>query len=114
LSNPQLSALFTEKIGDNWLKDLKELRKLEQYLDDPEFRQRWYEIKQANKADLAAYMLKTRNIEVDVNSIFDVQVKRIHEYKRQHLAVLHIIALYNRIKQNPQIDIVPAHFYLWW
>ncbi|MDB9421937.1 glycogen/starch/alpha-glucan phosphorylase [Microcystis aeruginosa CS-563/04] len=110
LSNPQLSALFTEKIGDNWLKDLKELRKLEQYLDDPEFRQRWYEIKQANKADLAAYMLKTRNIEVDVNSIFDVQVKRIHEYKRQHLAVLHIIALYNRIKQNPQIDIVPRTF----
>ncbi|MFM7792120.1 MAG: glycogen/starch/alpha-glucan phosphorylase, partial [Microcystis panniformis] len=92
------------------LKDLKELRKLEQYLDDPEFRQRWYEIKQANKADLAAYMLKTRNIEVDVNSIFDVQVKRIHEYKRQHLAVLHIIALYNRIKQNPQIDIVPRTF----
>ncbi|MEG3439412.1 glycogen/starch/alpha-glucan phosphorylase [Pannus brasiliensis CCIBt3594] len=110
LSNPELSALFTEKIGESWLKDLNELRQLEKYIDDPEFCARWRQIKQDNKRHLAGYILKTRNVEVDINSIFDVQVKRIHEYKRQHLAVLHIIALYNRIKQNPNIDIVPRTF----
>jgi glycogen phosphorylase len=110
LSNPELSALFTEKLGDSWLKDLGELRKIEQFIEDPEFRTRWRQIKQDNKSYLATYILKTRNVEVDINSIFDVQVKRIHEYKRQHLAVLHIIALYNRLKQNPQIDIVPRTF----
>jgi starch phosphorylase len=110
LSNPKLSALVSEKIGDSWLKDLTEMRKLEQFIEDPEFRARWREIKQDSKRNLAGYILKTRNLEVDINSIFDVQVKRIHEYKRQHLAVLHIIALYNRIKQNPHIDIVPRTF----
>ncbi|PSF36838.1 glycogen phosphorylase [Aphanothece hegewaldii CCALA 016] len=110
LSNPKLSQLISEKIGDNWLKDLSEMRQLEAYIDDPEFCTRWRNIKQENKQNLAAYILKTRNIEVDVNSIFDVQVKRIHEYKRQHLAVLHIIALYNRIKQNPNVEIVPKTF----
>jgi starch phosphorylase len=110
LSNPKLSQLITEKIGDNWLKDLDEMRQLEAYIDDPVFCTRWRDIKQENKQNLAAYILKTRNIEVDVNSIFDVQVKRIHEYKRQHLAVLHIISLYNRIKQNPNMEVVPKTF----
>ena len=110
LSNPRLSALITEKIGDHWLKHLDELRRLEAFIDDPDFCQRWYEIKQANKQDLAAYILRHRNVQVDVNSLFDVQVKRIHEYKRQHLAVLHIIDLYNRIKQNPDTDILPRTF----
>nr|ADN14300.1 glycogen/starch/alpha-glucan phosphorylase [Gloeothece verrucosa PCC 7822] len=110
LSNPKLSALYHEKIGDGWLKDLNLLRQLEGYVEDSEFRRRWRDIKQDNKQSLATYILKTRNIEVDVNSIFDVQVKRIHEYKRQHLAVLHIITLYNRIKQNPNLDIVPRTF----
>ena len=80
------------------------------FRSDPDFCHRWYEIKQANKQDLAAYILRHRNIQVDVNSLFDVQVKRIHEYKRQHLAVLHIIDLYNRIKQNPDTDILPRTF----
>ncbi len=110
MSNPKLSALVTEKIGDGWLKDLDQMRGIEKYIGDPAFCKRWREIKHENKVNLAKYIKKTRNIDVDVNSIFDVQVKRIHEYKRQHLAVLNIIALYNRIKQNPTIDIVPRTF----
>jgi starch phosphorylase len=107
LSNPKLSALITEKIGDGWLKNLDEMRGLEAYLTDREFCDRWRTIKQENKRNLAAYILKHKDLEVDINSIFDVQVKRIHEYKRQHLALLHIITLYNRIKHNPDTDIVP-------
>lgn len=110
LSNPQLSALVTEKIGTGWLKNLDEMRQLEAFLEDGAFCQRWYEIKQENKRRLATYMLKYRNIEMDIHSLFDVQVKRIHEYKRQHLAVLEIVTLYNRIKQNPQAEIVPRTF----
>ena len=110
LSNRELSALISEKIGDGWLKNLDEMRKLEKFIEDPKFRQRWREIKQNNKRSLADYILKHRNIQVAPNSLFDVQVKRIHEYKRQHLAVLHIITLYNRIKNNPGIDIVPRTF----
>lgn len=110
LSNPELSALVTEKIGDSWLKNLDEMRKIEKFIDDPEFCDRWRQIKQDNKRHLADYIRKYRGIEMDVNSIFDVQVKRIHEYKRQHLAVLQIIAFYNRIKQNPEIEIVPRTF----
>ncbi len=110
LSNPRLTNLITEKIGDGWLKDIDQMRKIEKFIDDPGFCDRWRQIKQQNKADLAAYIKKTRNIDVNINSIFDIQVKRIHEYKRQHLAVLHIITLYNRIKQNPKIDIVPRTF----
>jgi len=110
MSNPKLSALVTEKIGDGWLKDLDQMRGIEKYISDPDFCKRWRVIKQENKINLAKYIKKTRNIDVDVNSIFDVQVKRIHEYKRQHLAVLNIIALYNRIKQNPGVDIVPRTF----
>nr|WP_217651855.1 glycogen/starch/alpha-glucan phosphorylase [Hydrococcus rivularis] len=110
LSNPRLAKLIAEKIDNGWLKNLDELRKLEKFADDPDFCRRWREIKQENKRDLAAYILKHRGIEVDVNSLFDVQVKRIHEYKRQHLAVLHVISLYNHIKQNPNIDILPRTF----
>ncbi len=110
MSNPKLAELVTEKIGDGWLKDLDQMRGIEKYIDDTAFCKRWRDIKQENKAHLAAYIKKTRNIDVDVNSIFDVQVKRIHEYKRQHLAVLNIIALYNRIKQNPNIELVPRTF----
>lgn len=110
LSNPELSALVTEKIGDGWLKNLDEMRQIEKFVDDPEFCRRWREIKQNNKRNLAAYLLKYRNVQIDVNSLFDVQVKRIHEYKRQHLAALEIIHLYNRIKQNPHTEIVPRTF----
>lgn len=110
LSNPKLAELVTEKIGDGWLKNLDEMRQIEAFINDSDFCHRWREIKQDNKRSLAAYMLKYRNIEVDTNSLFDVQVKRIHEYKRQHLAVLEIISLYNRIKQNPNIEITPRTF----
>lgn len=110
MSNPKLAELVTEKIGEDWLKNLDQMRGIEKYIDDAEFCKRWQEIKQENKADLAAYIKKTRNIDVDVNSIFDVQVKRIHEYKRQHIAVLGIINLYNRIKQDPSIEVVPRTF----
>ena len=110
LSNPELSALVTEKIGDGWLKNLDEMQQLEAFVDDPEFCQRWRAIKQSNKQHLADYLLKTRNMEMDVDSLFDVQVKRIHEYKRQHLAVLEIVTLYHRIKQNPNIEITPRTF----
>jgi starch phosphorylase len=110
LSNPRLTNLITDKIGDSWLKDIDQMRRIEKFIDDPEFCDRWRQIKQQNKADLAAYIKKTRNIDVSIDSIFDIQVKRIHEYKRQHLAVLEIITLYNRIKQNPNINIVPRTF----
>jgi starch phosphorylase len=110
LSNPKLSALITEKIGNGWLKNLDEMRGLEAYLGDPEFCDRWRAIKQENKRNLAGYILKHRDLEVDINSIFDVQVKRIHEYKRQHLALLHIVTLYNRLKENPNLNIVPRTF----
>ena len=111
LSNPRLAKLVTEKTGsDRWLKQLDEMRVLEKYVDDSDFCQQWREIKRLNKMALAAYIKKTRNIDVHVDSIFDVLVKRIHEYKRQHLMVLHIISLYNRIKQNPDVEIVPRTF----
>jgi starch phosphorylase len=110
LSNPELAELVTEKIGDGWLKNLDLMREIEKFVDDPEFCTRWQQIKRSNKASLAAYIKRTRNIDVNIDSIFDVQVKRIHEYKRQHLAVLEIITLYNRIKNNPNIDIVPRTF----
>lgn len=110
LSNPELSALYTEKIGDVWLRDLDKLRQMEPYIEYPEFRDRWHRIKQNNKAKLAEHIAKFNRIEVDVNSMFDIQVKRIHEYKRQHLSIMHVITLYNRIKKNPKLDIVPRTF----
>jgi glycogen phosphorylase len=107
LSNPKLSKLITEKIGDRWVKHLDELRQLEAFVDDPQFCQTWRQIKQDVKRDLAAYIHRKTRISVNPDSIFDVQVKRIHEYKRQHLNVLHVITLYNRIKHNPDCDITP-------
>lgn len=110
LSNPELAELFTEKVGEGWLKDLDKLRAIENYVEDAGFRDRWRQIKLDNKRSLARQILKSTDIEVNLNSLFDVQVKRIHEYKRQHLAVLHIITLYNRLKDNPNLDIVPRTF----
>ena len=110
LSNPKLSQLITEKIGDGWLKDLSQMRALEKYADDSQFGQQWRDIKKANKERLAEYIFKTQGIKVDTNSIFDVLVKRIHEYKRQHLCVLHIITLYTRLKRDPDLDIHPRTF----
>ncbi|MDY6785379.1 MAG: glycogen/starch/alpha-glucan phosphorylase [Cyanobacteriota bacterium] len=111
LSNPKLAALFTEKLGNStWLSHIEQLRTLEPLAEDAEFRRRWYEIKQDNKRKLAEYIWKHNDLEVDPNSMFDVQVKRLHEYKRQLLAVLHIVTLYNRIKSNPNVEIVPRTF----
>ena len=109
-SNPRLSSLVTGKIGDNWIKQLDDLRKLEAFAEDPGFRSEYQKIKLANKQDLAGYILRETGAIVNPESIFDVQVKRLHEYKRQHLNVLHIITLYNRIKHDRDIDIVPRTF----
>ena len=111
LSNPRLSELITEKIGDGWIKDLSELKQLESFIDDAEFRQQWREAKQAIKQDLTDYSAEKIGVNVNPESLFDIQVKRIHEYKRQHLNVLYIITLYNRLKQNPDLDIVPRTFF---
>src|SRR6516164_6522926 len=109
-SNPRFSRLATEKIGDNWINQLDDLRKLEAFAEDPGFRSEYQKIKLANKQDLAGYILRETGAIVNPESIFDVQVKRLHEYKRQHLNVLHIITLYNRIKHDRDIDIVPRTF----
>ena len=110
VSNPRLSALITEKIGDSWITDLNKLRQLEDFVDDEKFISRWHQVKLDNKKEQAVYALEHSGVEVNPESLFDVQVKRLHEYKRQLLNVLHIITLYNRIKQNPDIDIVSRTF----
>ena len=110
LSNPRLTKLITSKIGDSWIKHLSDLKKLESYADDAGFRQEWRQIKQANKQDLADRIQKMQGLMLNPASLFDVQIKRLHEYKRQHLNVLHIITLYNRIKRNPDIKITPRTF----
>ncbi len=110
LSNPRLSALITEKIGDAWVTDLQQLKQLEQYADDAGFHNRWRQVKLANKQQQTTYILEHAGVAIDPDSLFDIQVKRLHEYKRQHLNVLHIITLYNRIKENPAIDMVPRTF----
>lgn len=111
LSNPRLSQLISEKIGDRWINHLEQLKQLEPLADQPEFLQQWRDTKLAVKQELADYAQQKTGIEVDPNSLFDIQVKRIHEYKRQLLNVLHIITLYNRLKQNPNLDITPRTFF---
>ena len=110
LSNPGLSSLLTESIGPAWENDLSKLRALEAHADDPAFQERWQAIKLERKTRLARTIERLCHVSVDPHSLYDVQAKRIHEYKRQHLNVLHIITLYNRIKHNPAIDIVPRTF----
>ncbi|MBE9014768.1 glycogen/starch/alpha-glucan phosphorylase [Chroococcidiopsidales cyanobacterium LEGE 13417] len=110
LSNPKLALLLTNRIGKGWIKDLAQLQQIESLADDTEFCDRWQQIKQENKHDLAEYIWQFNQIEVNADSLFDVQVKRIHEYKRQILNVLHIITLYNRMKKNPITDILPRTF----
>jgi starch phosphorylase len=111
LSNPGLAHIITSRWGTGWLKDLSELRRLEPLADDPQFQKEWREMKLANKRRLAALILERTGITVAPESLFDVLVKRIHEYKRQHLKVLHILTLYLRIKGNPQAD-VPARTFI--
>jgi len=110
LSNPRLSQLITEHIGDGWIKDLSRLKALEPLADNPEFRSRWREIKHFNKQTLASRALVRIGVSIDPSTMFDVLVKRIHEYKRQHLKVLHIVWLYHGIKSNPSLEVQPRTF----
>jgi starch phosphorylase len=110
LSNPGLSRLISDKIGETWISHSEELRQIEKFVEDRAFREEWRRVKLENKQNLARVIFERTGIEVDPSSLFDIQVKRLHEYKRQHLNVLHIIALYNRIKQNPTVDVCPRTF----
>ncbi len=109
--NPLLASWVTEKIGtDAWITDLPLIKGLEAYVDDTKAQQEFMEIKYQNKLRLAKYIKEHNHIDVDPNSIFDVQVKRLHEYKRQLLNILHVIYLYNQIKANPEMDFYPTTF----
>jgi starch phosphorylase len=110
LGNRPLASLITEQIGDRWLFDLHELRKLEPVSDDKNFQQRWREVKLAAKRDLATFLKLRTGVDVNPESLFDIQVKRIHEYKRQHLNVLYVLALYLRLKREPQAYVSPRTF----
>ncbi len=111
LYNQPLARLISRRIGDGWIRRLEqELQKLEPWADDPEFRDEWRKVKHRNKVQLAAVVKERTGIEVSPDSLYDIQVKRIHEYKRQHLNVLHILALYNRIKRNPALEVTPCTF----
>lgn len=105
--NPGLSSLISRNIGDGWLKDLNRLNDLVPFADQEEFRAAWMEIKAENKRRLAGYIEKSNGIRVWTDSIFDCQIKRFHEYKRQLLNALHVITMYNRIKQDPTVTFVP-------
>lgn len=109
-ANPKLAELITETIGDGWFTDLTELKKLIPYKEDETFRKKFREIKYENKVRLAEYIKKHNNIDIDPNSIYDIQIKRLHEYKRQLLNVLHIMYLYNQLKANPGMDFYPRTF----
>ena len=108
--NPLLADWITEHIGDEWITDLPHLAKLKVYVDDEKFKQEFMNIKYQNKLRLAKYIKEHNGIEVDPRSIFDVQVKRLHEYKRQLLNILHVMYLYNQLKDNPNMDMVPRTF----
>ncbi|HKD59152.1 MAG TPA: glycogen/starch/alpha-glucan phosphorylase [Terracidiphilus sp.] len=110
LSNPRLTDLITSRVGKAWIHDLEKLRHLESKMDDPELTREWRAIKRQNKEHLAAYIYERMGIRVDADSMFDVMVKRLHEYKRQHLKVLHILTLYKRIQHNPDVDLAPRTF----
>lgn len=109
-SNPALSELISDTIGDKWVTNLYELKKLQSYKDNAAFREKWQKIKKQNKVNLAEYILRTTGIEVDPDSMFDIQVKRIHEYKRQLLFAFYIISQYLKAKKDPSSIIVPRTF----
>ncbi len=110
LSNPKLTKLISQTIGKTWIKELSHLKQLEPYAEDSSFRSEWRYIKRSIKEDFAAYLRHSAGYIIDPQSLFEVQVKRIHEYKRQHLSVLHIISLYHRMKSNPNKNFVPRTF----
>jgi starch phosphorylase len=110
LSNPALSRLITSRIGERWVTHLEDLRQLEDFAEDMEFHQDWRRVKLANKRVLAAALQDRTGVTVNPDSLYDIQVKRIHEYKRQHLNVLHIISLYSRLKRHPELEVAPRTF----
>ena len=107
MCNPGLADLISTKIGDEWIVHLDELQKLKQFINDPAFIRAVHTVKQENKMRLADHLTKHYGVQVNPSSLFDVQVKRIHEYKRQLLNCLHMITLYNRIKRDPTAPFVP-------
>jgi starch phosphorylase len=110
LANPGLCGLLNSTLGEEWLADLGQLRQLEAKTGNATFRRKWRAIKEVNKKRLADYIRARTGIELDSGWLFDIQVKRIHEYKRQHLNVLHIVTLYRRLKENPQLVVPPRAF----
>lgn len=110
LANPALADLISSKLGNGWLNDLERLRALETFVDDADFRADWQAVKRQNKQQLATYAQQTQTLLLNPDSLFDIMVKRLHEYKRQLLKTLHIITLYHRIKDKPTGDLVPRTF----
>ncbi|MFM7182468.1 MAG: glycogen/starch/alpha-glucan phosphorylase [Verrucomicrobiales bacterium] len=109
-ANPRLSRLITDRIGSGWERDLDKLQELENFAGDTGFQEEFMAVKMANKIDLARIIRRECGISVNPAALFDVQIKRLHEYKRQHLNLLHILALYRRLLQNPDLDIEPRVF----
>ncbi|GGM24281.1 glycogen/starch/alpha-glucan phosphorylase [Dactylosporangium sucinum] len=108
LANPRLSELITERLGDEgWLTDLERLDRLAGAADDPAFLERWREVKRLNKVDLTHQVERSTGVVVDPDALCDVMIKRFHEYKRQHLKLLHVITLFNRLREMPEMDMVP-------
>ena len=110
LSNPRLTTLVSRSIGEGWIRDLGELRALEPLAEDAGFRNDWRIVKRRNKNDFARFVRHRTGVVIDPDSLYDVQVKRIHEYKRQHLNILHVIALYLRLKSSPGLAVYPRSF----
>jgi len=108
--NPELSKIITAKIGDGWITELQQLRQLEAFADDPEFQQSWRSVKRLKKVQLANWLKQNSGISIDPESLFDVQIKRIHEYKRQLLNILHVIYLYNQMLEHPELPFVSRTF----
>ncbi|MFM9031125.1 MAG: glycogen/starch/alpha-glucan phosphorylase [Opitutaceae bacterium] len=108
--NPRLASLITARLGGGWARDLGQLRGLERFAGDRAFRDEFMAVKRANTVDLAAVIAAECGVEVSPDALFDVQIKRLHEYKRQHLNLLHILALYRRLLQHPELDLVPRVF----
>ncbi|MBF0479565.1 MAG: glycogen/starch/alpha-glucan phosphorylase [Candidatus Omnitrophica bacterium] len=111
-ANPRLCKVINEAIGDGWATDMSEIKKLEKFREKKTFRDQWAEVKVANKKDFADYILKTTGVQIDPYSMFDIQVKRIHEYKRQLLFTFYIISEYLKIKHNPKAFVQPRTFML--
>ncbi|MDU1912064.1 glycogen/starch/alpha-glucan phosphorylase [Fusobacterium sp.] len=109
-SNPQLAKLITELLGDEWITDLSQLKRLEKYIEDEGILKRILEIKHEKKIELVNYLRETQGIEINPNSIFDMQIKRLHEYKRQLLNIFHVIGLYHKLKLNPSMEFYPVTY----